>query len=160
MINSLQKAIGISMAFFLLTGTCLAAASKQEPNDRPPDHSIYFSLADQHGFPLTTPAEIFDCSDKIYTVVDLSRYPLGKHELSILWIDPADSSREHTQYAFHVRENETRLWAWLSLSRAQGAAMLQWLNPAAGLEEFIGPWTVEVRIDNRKIASKNFEVSC
>ena len=38
--------------------------------------------------------------------------------------------------------------------------MLQWLDPSAGLEEFIGPWTVEVHIDGKQLASLTMEVNC
>ena len=155
------------MAFLLVT---LSNANAADPAPRKTvqgtteseqaSKRIYFSLADELGFPIPEGREAFECTDKIYTVVELENFPMGRHELSILWIDPAETSREHTKYAFHVRQKETRLWAWLRLSRATGAGMLQWLNPAAGLEEFIGPWTVEVRIDNKKIATKNFQVSC
>ena len=148
----------------ILSGTA-ARAGQQADTELPASapkaaQQVYFTLADQHGFPKAESLTNFDCSDKIYIVVELSDYPPGRHELSIRWIDPADTLREQTQYPFHVREPTTRLWAWLSLGRAQGAGMLQWLNPAAGLVEFIGPWTTEVRIDNRKIAGPEFIVTC
>jgi hypothetical protein len=93
-------------------------------------------------------------------VVELSHLPKTKYDLAIVWIDPSNTERERTVYPFTVVADETRLWSWLSLSPSAGAAMIQWINPAAGLEEFVGPWTVEIRINDRKITSKSFEVIC
>jgi len=123
-------------------------------------HNIYFSLADEHGAPKAEQMSSFDCSDKIYTVVELSNYPVGEHHVSVRWKDPSDTTQENTQYPFNIVNTETRIWAWLSLTRGTGAGMLQWINPAAGLEGFIGPWLVEVSIDGKKISSKSFEVNC
>jgi hypothetical protein len=96
----------------------------------------------------------------VYSVLELTNHKLGKHRISFRWIDPSGTDRERTEYDFHVRDTNTRLWSWLSLKRAQGAGMLQWLNPAAGLEEFIGPWTVEIRLDGKKLATQVFEITC
>ena len=150
------KAAIIVMAF-ILPGSSIAE-SDPTPNDT--SHKIYNTLIDELGFPSKQAKQSFDCSDKIYTVVELRNYAPGKHELSIKWIDPAGDLREHTQYPFHVVKQDTRLWAWLNLYRATGAGLLQWIDPAAGLEEFIGSWTIEVRIDNKRLTKQNFEVIC
>ena len=160
------KAIIFVMAFLFHIEFAHSLNDVNQTNTKSAQHSsthkVYFSLADEHGFPNNTAMHEFDCSDKIYTILELENYSVDRYELSILWVDPTGTSREHTQYPFNVRDikNTTRLWAWLSLSRATGAGLLQWLDPSAGLEEFIGPWTVEVRINNKKIESKQFEVSC
>lgn len=146
------------LAFLFLSFYTLVAYATDAPATK--THTTYFSLSDQHGFPLTEEKTNFDCEDKIYTVVTLNTYPKGRHDLSVRWKDPSGETRETTNYPFYIRENETRLWAWLSLRRATGASLLQWINPAAGLEEFVGPWTVDVHIDNKKIDSKQFEVLC
>ena len=138
--------------------------STEEVEDREVEkkHLVYFTLGDEHNAPKKQDEsqEIFDCSDKIYTVVELTGFPKGKHQISVLWSDPAQTVREHTKYDFRVREEDTRLWAWLSLSRGTGAGMLQWINPAAGMEDFIGIWEIEVKIDGKTLQKENFEVSC
>jgi len=160
------KAVIYMMAFLLHIESAHSQIDLNQTNTKSSElisaHKIYFSLADEHGFPNITPMHEFDCTDKIYTVLELKHYSVDRYELSILWIDPAGTSREHTKYPFNVRDikNTTRLWAWLSMTRATGAGLLQWLDPSAGLEEFIGPWTVEVRINNKKVETKQFEVSC
>ena len=148
-----RKASTLVLAFFVAIASVASQAEVWS-------HDVYITVADAQEIPLSEPRDKFDCGDKIYTVVTLNNYSLGRHELSVLWIDPAGTTRENTQYPFHVVEESAKLWAWLSLSRARGAGMLQWLNPAAGLEEFIGPWNIEVRIDGKKIASREFEVIC
>lgn len=162
--QSLYKATSFFVAFFLFAFACYSptrvlAEQGQADNDTP-QSTVYFALADEFNAPLKESTTDFDCTDKIFTVVELNDYPQGKHQLSVRWLDPTDGQREHTKYEFHVNQQEVRLWAWLSLSRAQGAGMLTWINPAAGLEEFVGPWTVEVRVDNKKISDGVFEVSC
>lgn len=160
------KAITCVMAFllpaYLLPVFLLPthAAAKEQPVAKIVSHQVYFSLGDQFGAPTKDAKTRFDCSDKIYTVVELSNYPLGKHQISVLWLDPHNSTRENTEYPFNIRSDTTRLWAWLSLSRGTGAGMLQWIDPAAGLEDFIGPWSVKVLIDGKQIAKETFEVSC
>ena len=145
------------MAFFIVFASSTATSAAPT---RSLASNVFLTLVNEHGIPSNEVLTDFDCNDKIYSVVELENYKKGRHELSVQWIDPNDTTRENTQYPFHVLEDEVKLWAWLSLSRARGAGMLQWLNPAAGLEEFIGPWKIEVRIDGNKIATKSFEVSC
>lgn len=157
---NIKKATAIAVAFLLLHLPLSIALAGTESLAKQKTSRVHVTLANEVGIPLEEAMDDFDCSDKIYAVVELNDYPKGRHELSVLWIDPASTSRENTQYPFHVINQNTKLWAWLSLSRARGAGMLQWLNPAAGLEEFIGPWTIQVRIDNKKISELKFEVSC
>jgi len=151
------------MAFLSLAPTVYAALKTNNDNTIEAEqisHTLYFSKEDQFGGPRIEPVAQFDCSEKIFSVVELSNYPLGRHQLSVTWKDPTDNTREHTQYDFFVHHAETKIWAWLSLSRAAGAAMMTWINPAAGLEEFVGPWNVELRIDNKKIDDGSFTVIC
>lgn len=155
------KAITAVMAFLMpaagATTDHQAAASQAE---MAPTHNVYLSLANEHGVPTSEPLEQFDCSDKIYVVAELNDYPAGKRQLSVQWIDPHQTTRETTNYPFFVRDSSTRVWAWLSLSRGAGAGLLQWIDPAAGLEEFIGEWNVDLRVDGKLLGNKRFEVNC
>lgn len=153
------KAIIFMMAF-LVCGWAHSMDSGNEPIAEKSTQTLYFTLPDEHAFPQSEAIDNFDCSDKIYSVITLSHFPKGKFHITFIWTDPAGTDRERTEYPFYVREDEEKLWAWLQLSRATGAGMLQWINPAAGLEEFIGPWQVTVEVDGKKIASGSFEVSC
>ncbi len=123
--------------------------------------SLRFTIPDQHGFPENESQKHFDCLDKIYAVTELANLDKGKHEIEFQWTGPNGASREHTKYDFYITNKpSTQLWAWLELSRAKGAAMIQWINPAAGLEEFIGVWEVELFVDGKSLKKGEFEVSC
>ncbi len=150
----------VMATFLILTNNSFFLEAKASPSSNKPSVNVYFTSGDKHQRPLSETKDNFSCSDKIFTVVELNYLPKTKYDLSITWIDPSNTERERTEYPFTVSQDETRLWSWLSLSRATGAAMIQWVNPAAGLEEFIGPWSVEVRINDRKISTKSFEVIC
>lgn len=155
-----KKAIVITMAFLFLSVCQAQDTTTDDTTTIEKSHILYLSLGDQNNVPSETNQEIFDCTDKVYAVVELTAYPVGEHHLSVRWSDPSDSVREHTQYKFQVRSETTRLWAWLSLSRGFGSGMLQWVNPAAGLEDFIGIWEIDVKIDGKPIGKDKFEVSC
>lgn len=125
-------------------------------------HKVYFSLADEFNGPKTEAEakQRFDCTDQIYTVAELSNYPKGEYQLTVVWKDPNNSVREKTSYPFNVHNAQTKIWAWLTLSRATGAGLIQWIDPAAGLESFIGIWTIEVFINGNRINKKTIDVSC
>lgn len=151
----LKKATLFLVAFFM------SAIAGADTTDNQNSH-IYLTLVDPQTYaPSYEALESFDCSEKIHSVVELTGYELGKYTLTILWQDPDQNIRERTEYNFHVRDkNVVRLWAWLSLSRAAGASMLQWLNPAAGYEEFIGNWEIDVLVNGQSIGKRKFQVSC
>jgi len=151
------KATALLVAFLCLISF---GATKSNAKNTPNAH-VYYSLGDENKAPLTKSQTDFSCTDQIFTVAELSNYPKGKYQLSIRWIDPSDNVRENTRYPFDVTSSRiTKLWAWLTLSRAKGAGILAWMNPAAGLEEFVGEWTVEVQVDNKVVNTGSFIVSC
>jgi len=152
----LSKAIAYAVAFCFV----LQAPVLQANVDKASPFQVYFSTADKYGSPYKDAKTQFDCSDKIYTVLELEDYEIGRHQLSVTWQDPEANTREKTTYPFSFRGKKIRLWSWLTLSRATGAAMIQWIDPAAGLEEFIGEWSVEVRINDKLLKRDQFQVSC
>lgn len=161
--NQTLKAIAVSMALFvaplLFLSSNQAAASNESEK---PNATLRFSLSDnKHGFPSDEAKENFDCTDKIYAVTELQGFDKGKYTVEFRWLDPEGGTRERTQYDFFVRDQPTtKLWAWLVLHRAKGASMVQWINPAAGLEEFIGQWRLELLINGKELKQGEFEVSC
>lgn len=155
-----KKAIALSVAFLCVYLGIHVNTSKSSEQDSGISANVYFALGDQHEFPLAEERKHFACSDKIFTVIELTNLPKTKYDLAIVWKDPSGAERERTEYPFTVTLKDTRLWSWLSLSPSKGAAMIQWINPAAGLEEFVGPWNVEIFINHKKISTKSFEVIC
>ncbi len=155
-----EKATAFLVAFLCSIGIAMQANAKSADDKKQVSSKIYFALGNEYELPLKEERNYFSCSDKIFTVIELNNLPRTKYDLAIVWKDPSNNERERTEHPFTVARDETRLWSWLSLSPSEGAAMIQWINPAAGLEEFVGPWTVDILINNRKISSKSFEVIC
>ncbi|WP_147251002.1 hypothetical protein [Arenicella xantha] len=159
--STILKVTTLFVVAFLFAPFSSASNDKSDSvNNSEASHKLYFALPDKHAFPQQEAKTEFDCSDKIYSVIELTNFKHGRHAITIVWTDPSGTDRERTEYPFSVFEKETRLWGWLELSRARGAGMLQWLNPAAGLEEFIGPWVATIYIDGKKLESGSFEVLC
>ena len=121
---------------------------------------IYNTLGTNAQQPLSERQDTFECEQVVYTVIEMSDVSLGNHQLEILWFDPSQANRETTRYGFTVSRPQERLWAWLKLHRASGSGMLKWIDSSAGLEEFIGDWRVEVKVNGRDIGGTSFRVIC
>lgn len=161
MLKQFKKAIISLMAFLLALHFTSATSAKTADDEKTKTSAeLYFALEGQHSQPNTDRKKYFECSDKIFAVMELLDISKGKHKFSMRWNAPSGEERERVDYPFTVTQDTTRLWAWLNLIRSRGAGMVQWINPAAGLEEFIGPWTVDVYIDGIKLASESFSVDC
>ena len=74
--------------------------------------------------------------------------------------DPRGKDREHTEYEFMVHSNAQRIWVWLKLHRSMEAALVAFMNPSAGMDEFIGEWELHVAIDSEPIDKESFSVLC
>ena len=112
------------------------------------------------GRPTRTDADVFNCSDQIYTMVSFSGLRETTHALIVAWIDPSGRPREHTVHNFRYFGNPASIWAWLTLHPPRGAIALRIFNPSVGMREFIGTWTVRVTIDNEFLGRAKFEVLC
>lgn len=121
---------------------------------------IYTTLGSEQQQPLSEREDIFECESTVYTVIEMFGTDPGKHQLEVDWFDPSQSKRETTRYDFTVTNSQERIWAWLRLHRASGGGMMKWLDSSAGLEEFVGDWLVEVKIDGRNIGQTSFRVIC
>lgn len=108
----------------------------------------------------TIAQETFNCDDKIYAVINFQRYETAMYDIRVNWIDPLDKEREVTDFPYFVNSDNIYAWSSLSLHRGAGAGMLQWINPAAGMEEFIGEWKIRVYINNEFTKEENFEIVC
>ena len=143
--------IAFALALGLLLSLSVQAAAS---------YKVYLTNQAKDGVPLNRPGDNFGCSDTIYAVIELKDVSPEKHELEAFWRDPAGKDRERTRYPFWVRRDRERIWVWLKLHSPPESALVQWANPSAGMEEFIGEWEIRLFIDGQQIERKKFEVIC
>lgn len=103
--------------------------------------------------------QFFDCSDRIYVVVEASGLTPGKHQMTVRWINPAEAQQERTDYAF-TSGSHARIWAWLQLSGPTGSVLGRLFDSSFGMEEFIGEWTARTYIDDDSVAASQFNILC
>ena len=130
------------------------AAPKNE-NKPEPVADVFLSLN-----PKDPAQTTFSCDDQIYLTIKFANHQPKLHQININWKDPNDQERENNSFPFFVTQKESVAWASLKLHRSAGAGMLQWINPAAGMEEFIGQWTVDVKVGSIINETRQFEILC
>ncbi len=123
-------------------------------------YSIILTAKTHDGVPSHEASAEFGCSDQIYAVITGNGLAKSRHLLEAVWRDPRGKDREHTRYPFVVRHDQERIWVWLKLHRPPEAALVQFMNPSAGMDEFVGEWRVKVLVDGRLIEQKKFNVVC
>lgn len=113
----------------------------------------------ENGVPVSSLNSEFNCTDKIFAVIDIQGLRNGEHTLNVDWIDPSGKRREQTTYSFH-RAGSIRITVWLKLHPPRGATLLSAFNPALGMGDFIGRWQIRMRVDQSALAQKWFSVLC
>lgn len=128
-----------------------------------PTFSSFITAHAVESIPGSTPDNQFDCSDKIYLVIEVTaplRQKPSTHQLLVKWYNPGGDIEQRTRYEFTSHGKGTRIWAWLRLSGPSGAAIAQVFDPAFGMGEFIGEWKAAVFIDGDKLETHHFDVLC
>lgn len=131
-----------------------------------PEYKVFLTAKENSGVPLSEPTTEFACSDKIYAVVEVNDPELkGQNTtknllLQAVWRDPHQQDREHTEYNFSLFNGHARVWVWLKLNRSSESALVQFINPSAGMDEFIGEWQLRLKIDGELIDKRKFAVLC
>jgi hypothetical protein len=151
-----MKPLKLLLAVLVWTAFPAATAIAQD------GYNVYLTASENADVPLNEPAETFSCSDKIFAVVEVNQPggETGNHTLEAIWRNPSGEDQEVTRYQFQVTNGYARVWVWLKLHRSGEAAIVQFMNPSAGMEEFIGMWELHVRVDDQRVAKKSFEVIC
>jgi len=104
--------------------------------------------------------DIYDCSDDIIASVDLDASESGKLGM-VQWIRPDGRTQE--AFSFTVPNSTDRnlsMNAWISLTPAQGASIFHGFDSSLGYADFIGYWTVELKIDGKKVTKNQFTIDC
>jgi hypothetical protein len=144
---------GSLLLLLLATATPGAAAP-------PAAHRVYLARESADGVPAPQPADVFSCDSTVYAVAELEQLPRGQHELLAVWSDPQGKARERTPLPFQARLPKERVWVWLRLSRPAGAAAISFFDPAAGMGEFVGQWTVTLSLDGARLDTLRFRIQC
>lgn len=148
MIHTRYSLLGLAVLFLC----SLAQAS--------PNHKVYLTSSELGGVPQPQPTSEFSCGDKIYAVIETAGLSRERHKLEAIWRDPNGKDREHTEYEFQVNNARERIWVWLKLHRSSDAALMSFINPSAGMDEFIGEWELRLAIDSKPIDTRSFSVLC
>ncbi len=124
------------------------------------EYLLSFSSQQTNGIPIKTQQERFDCSSQIYSIINASNLADEPVEATVIWRNPAGEIQEQTPVSLFPVEGKAFGWAWLKLHKATGAALLSFIDDSIGMDEFIGDWDIELRIDSQKVASGTFNVLC
>jgi hypothetical protein len=125
--------------------------------------SVHFAVSDDGG---QTPADeqrrSFDCSEKVFAVVEADALRAGPHRVQVLWYNPRGRKQEHTDFEVQALGGHNRFWAWLSLHRPAGGMLDRVLlnDRASGMEDFLGRWEARVYVDGDLLDNGTFEVYC
>ena len=131
---------------------------KAENPDLPPQQVLFLSSTFTEE--ASEESTQFNCEDQIFLIIKFINNPPKLHQIQAIWKDPNGQERENNSFPFFVSERTPTAWVSLKLHRSVGAGMLQWINPAAGMEEFIGNWTVDVKVGSLLKETLKFEVLC
>ena len=146
------------LAIGLLLGLSQTATSVagDEPN-----YKIYLTNKVEDNQPAMEDqaATTFDCTDRIYIVVEALGLSGKSHKLTVKWLNPVGDQQERTDYSFDTM-SFVRVWAWLQLNGPPGAVIGQVFDPTFGMEEFIGEWSAHVAIDKKTVKKLKFIVVC
>ena len=151
-----MKALLAILIVLLCTSPFQAEAAKET------EYKVYLTAKSESDVPLFEAANQFACRDKIYGVVEISGQggDNSSHTLFATWRNPSGEDQEVTEYPFQLINGSARVWVWLKLHRSAESSLTQFLNPTGGLEEFAGEWQLRIRIDDRPVATRTFELLC
>jgi len=133
-------------------------SAAKSANEKKAEHNIF--LTNYFDESKSIRQTSFGCEDKIYAVIQFTNHSPKLHQIEIEWTDPHGEVRELNNFPYFISGEIAHAWASLSLYRSVGAGMLQWINPAAGMEEFIGNWTLSVKVGDIIHENITFEVLC
>lgn len=130
------------------------ATSAQEDSEK-----VYVAGEAKKGFPDSSPKSSFDCTERIYAVMESDQVADGRHKFHVLFFDPDGKERERVEYDF-IAQGDVRIWGWLRLHRGTGGTLMSVFDASAGMEDMIGDWTAKFHIDGEFLEEQTFEVLC
>ncbi|MBI5748178.1 MAG: hypothetical protein HZA00_03560 [Nitrospinae bacterium] len=127
--------------------------------DIEPAHRVFLTADACGDVPKESPAESFDCHQKIYVVLEGAGLKKDKHIFEGFWINPKGKQQEYARYEFEASKGKKRVWLWLEL-HPSGGKLFGAITPSYGVDIFSGRWTVRLYLDGNFLTEKVFYVSC
>lgn len=126
------------------------------------DHIYFTSKTNRAGAPGTKESNTFDCSQKVYVVVVAGHIKPGIRHVVVYWYNPLGRRQEDTEFDVNATGRKDRFWAWLILHRSPDNMMDRVLlqDRGAGMEDFIGKWTVKIYVDGKLLGTGTFKIYC
>lgn len=106
-----------------------------------------------------TAQNTFDCKSRIHVVLEGVRTK-GSHVLEAYWVSPDGTREQFSRQEFRVNSVPVDAWVWLKLQPGFGGKMLASIDSGAGMDGYIGSWTVKVYLDEHLIDEQGFFVVC
>jgi len=157
--NQLSILSNIRRNIFCLVATLLFVVSGSA-SAATPAYNVYLTTQANGTIEPANRERQFDCSDVIYLFVESASTNALAAELKAVWSDPAGKDRVTARREFQRGEGGYWSWSGLQLNRPAGASIMRLVNPAAGMDAFIGEWSVQVVVNDRKITTLTFDVLC
>lgn len=148
------------LRLFWIASAILTALSVTARGEASVSYRSYFTNEQHAGIPASAAKELFDCTEQIFAVIEIDGLSRDEHVLEIGWKDPKGALRETNRLRFPAMSARERLWAWLKLHHDSESILATVFDRASGMREFIGEWTVEFRLDGRRVDSGRFQVIC
>lgn len=141
----------------IVTVLCMASGGVKAST---PTYNVYLTTQANGTIEAANKDRQFDCSDVIYLFVESASTNALAAQLKAVWSDPAGKDRVTARREFQRGEGGYWSWSGLQLNRPAGASIMRLVDPAAGMDAFIGEWTVRVAVNDRTITTLNFDVLC
>ena len=182
------SALGMLIAFFIMNSQSFASdkfASKIEAISNPvKNNQISFQNSQQREMPHVvssrsgitlyvtsdlsdTPEyfaeKTFDCVGKIRVAAkfDKNNSAFRNQRFWVRWVNPDGETELMSTKLNHSERGQYAIrWGGMVLSRPQGGGLFSLLDPSAGMERFIGDWTVILYVGSEEYTRENFLIEC
>lgn len=104
--------------------------------------------------PVFKPTLDFSCNDKIYAVFNTEKIDGGV--FTFQWFTPPNPERKLEKEEIEDGAKDW-IWSWISY---ESSSFTPNIEPNAGLEKFVGVWTLKVFYEQNIILEKRFTVLC
>lgn len=104
---------------------------------------------------------VYDCSDRIELGLSFSELLDNEKMVLIRWVSPQGRTQDSHSFALDgIINGDASANIWLELSRSKGSGVFSFIDPGAGMSDFIGNWFTEVNINGVPVGTFDFIVDC